>query len=154
MRTIIVESGMVNSRDATPEEVEQLEMAQNIQSGRPLLEVQSEKHASNCAALADYLAAHPITWTDGEKYGVTLDDQQLMLLNLSTYKMGLTSEIKWNSHTKKCRVFTEEEFGLLTAAIDAFVRPRVERCQDYKEQIFQAQTIQDVEAITFDFDDV
>ena len=121
---------------------------------RTLEDVQSAHQAANCDALAVYLASHPITWTDGEKYGVTLDDQQLMLLNLSTYKMGLTNELKWNSHTKKCRVFTEEEFGLLTAAIDAFVRPRVERCQDYKEQIFQAQTIQEVEAITFDFDDV
>lgn len=118
---------------------------------RTLEDVQSAHQAANCDALAVYLASHPITWTDGEKYGVTLDDQQLMLLNLSTYKMGLTSELKWNSHTKKCRVFTEEEFGLLTAAIDAFVRPRVERCQDYKEKIFRAQTIQEVEAITFDF---
>lgn len=121
---------------------------------RTLSDVQSAHQAANCDALAVYLATHPITWTDGEKYGVTLDDQQLMLLNLSTYKMGLASELKWNSHTKKCRVFTEEEFGLLTAAIDAFVRPRVERCQDYKEKIFRAQTIQEVEAITFDFDDV
>ena len=121
---------------------------------RTLEDVQSAHQAANCDALAVYLATHSITWTDGEKYGVTLDDQQLMLLNLSTYKMGLTNELKWNSHTKKCRVFTEEEFGLLTAAIDAFVRPRVERCQDYKEKIFQAQTIQAVEAITFDFDDV
>lgn len=126
----------------------------NLQDPRTLLDVQSTRHAANCAALADYLSAHPITWTDGEKYSVTLDDQQLMLLNLSTYKMGLTSELKWNSHTKKCRVFTEEEFGLLTAAIDAFVRPRVERCQDYKEQIFQAQTIQEVEAITFDYENI
>lgn len=121
---------------------------------RPLEEVQATHHDANCTALEDYLASHPITWTDGEKYGVTLDDQQLMLLNLSTYKMGLTSELKWNSHTKKCRVFTEDEFGMLTAAIDAFVRPRVERCQDYKEQIFQAQTIHEVEAITFDYANV
>lgn len=121
---------------------------------RTLEEVQAAHHAANCDALAVYLAAHPITWTDGEKYGVTLDDQQLMLLNLSTYKMGLTSELKWNSHTKKCRVFTEEEFGLLTAAIDAFVRPRLELCQEYKERIFAAKTIQEVEAITFDFENV
>ena len=119
-----------------------------------LEDVQSAHQAANCDALAGYLAAHPITWTDGEKYGVTLDDQQLMLLNLSTYKMGLTNELKWNSHTKKCRVFTEEEFGALTAAIDALVRPRLELCQEYKERIFAAQTIQEVEAITFDFDDV
>lgn len=121
---------------------------------RTLEDVQSAHQAANCDALAVYLATHPITWTDGEKYGVTLDDQQLMLLNLSTHKMGLTSELKWNSHTKKCRVFTEEEFVALTAAIDAFVRPRLELCQEYKERIFAAQTIQEVEAITFDFDDV
>lgn len=117
-------------------------------------DVKAAHQAANCDALAVYLAAHPITWTDGEMYGVTLADQQLMLLNLSTYKMGLASELKWNSHTKKCRVFTEEEFGALTAAIDAFVRPRLELCQEYKERIFAAETIQDVEAITFDFENV
>lgn len=153
MKILVCENGISYYRDATKEEIERFE-SEKVHDTRTLGEVQSTHHAANCAALADYLAAHPITWTDGEKYGVTLDDQQLMLLNLSTYKMGLTSELKWNSHTKKCRVFAEEEFGLLTAAIDAFVRPRVERCQDYKEQIFQAQTIQEVEAITFDFDDV
>ena len=127
---------------------------ESIPGGLTLDDWKKAAHAVNCKTLAVYLATHPLQWTDGELYSVTEDDQQLMLLNLSTYKMGLTSELKWNSHTKKCRVFTEEEFGLLTAAIDAFVRPRVERCQDYKEQIFQAQTIQEVEAITFDFDDV
>ena len=121
---------------------------------RTLEDVQSAHQAANCDALAVYLASHPITWTDGEKYGVTLADQQLMLLNLSTYKMGLTNELKWNSHTKKCRVFTEEEFGALTAAIDAFVRPRLELCQEYKERIFAAETIHDVEAITFDFENI
>lgn len=135
-------------REMTPEE------SAALQDPRTLEDVQSAHQAANCDALAVYLAAHPITWTDGEKYGVTLADQQLMLLNLSTYKMGLASELKWNSHTKKCRVFTEEEFGALTAAIDAFVRPRLELCQEYKERIFAAQTIQEVEAITFDFENV
>lgn len=121
---------------------------------RPLEEVQATHHDANCTALEDYLASHPITWTDGEKYGVTKDDQNLMMMNLFAYKLGTTQELEWNSHTKKCRVFTEEEFGALAAAIDAFVRPRVKRCQDYKERIFQAQTIQEVEAIIFDYDSV
>lgn len=121
---------------------------------RTLEDVQSAHQAANCDALAVYLAAHPITWTDGELYSVTEADQQRMLMYFSTYSMGLREKLEWNSHTKKCRAFTTEEFMQLCAAINSFVAPRVKKCQEYKERIFAAQTIQEVEAITFDFDDV
>lgn len=121
---------------------------------RPLEDVQSAHQAANCDALAVYLATHPLLWTDGELYSVTEADQQRMLMYFSTYSMGLRGKLEWNSHTKKCREFTTEEFVQLCAAINNFVAPRVKKCQEYKERIFAAQTIQEVEAITFDFDDV
>lgn len=135
-------------RPMTPDEIA------NIQDPRPLEDVQSAHQAANCDALAVYLAAHPITWTDGALYSVTEADQQRMLMYFSTYSMGLREKLEWNSHTKKCREFTTEEFMQLCAAINNFVAPRVKKCQEYKERIFAAQTIQEVEAITFDFDDV
>lgn len=121
---------------------------------RTLEDVQSAHQAANCDALAVYLATHPLLWTDGELYSVTEADQQRMLMYFSTYSMGLREKLEWNSHTKKCREFTTEEFIQLCAAINNFVAPRVKKCQEYKERIFAAQTIPDVEAITFDFDDV
>lgn len=121
---------------------------------RTLEDVQSAHQAANCDALAVYLAAHPLLWTDGELYSVTEADQQRMLMYFSTYSMGLREKLEWNSHTKKCREFTTEEFMQLCAAINNFVATRVKKCQEYKEQIFAAQTIQEVEAITFDFENV
>lgn len=135
-------------REMTPEE------SVALQDTRTLEDVQSAHQAANCDALAVYLAAHPLLWTDGELYSVTEADQQRMLMYFSTYSMGLREKLEWNSHTKKCREFTTEEFMQLCAAINNFVSPRVKKCQEYKERIFAAQTIQDVEAITFDFDDV
>lgn len=121
---------------------------------RTLEDVQSAHQAANCDALAVYLATHPLLWTDGELYSVTEADQQRMLMYFSTYSMGLREKLEWNSHTKKCREFTTEEFVQLCAAINNFVAPRVKKCQEYKERIFAAQTIQEVEEITFDFENV
>lgn len=121
---------------------------------RTLEDVQSAHQAANCDALAVYLAAHPLLWTDGELYSVTEDDQQRMSLYFNTFSMGIREKLEWNSHTKKCREFTVDEFKQLSKKIDDFVEPRVKKCQEYKERIFAAQTIQEVEAITFDFDDV
>lgn len=135
-------------RDMTAEEIV------STQDTRTLEDVQSAHQAANCDALAVYLATHPLLWTDGELYSVTEADQQRMLMYFSTYSMGLRGKLEWNSHTKKCREFTTEEFMQLCAAINNFVAPRVKKCQEYKERIFAAQTIQEVEAITFDFDDV
>lgn len=126
----------------------------SIDDTRTLEDVQSAHQAANCDALAVYLATHPLLWTDGELYSVTEDDQQRMSLYFNTFSMGIREKLEWNSHTKKCREFTTEEFMQLCTAINNFVAPRVKKCQDYKEQIFQAQTIQEVEAITFDYDNV
>lgn len=121
---------------------------------RTLEDVQSAHQAANCDALAVYLATHPLLWTDGELYSVTEADQQRMSLYFNTFSMGIRGKLEWNSHTKKCREFTTDEFMKLCKAINNIVAPRVKKCQDYKEQIFQAQTIQEVEAITFDYDNV
>lgn len=127
---------------------------ESIPGGLTLDDWKKAVHAVNCKTLEDYLASHPLLWTDGELYRVTEADQQRMLMYFSTYSMGLREKLEWNSHTKKCREFTTEEFMQLCAAINNFVAPRVKKCQEYKERIFAAQTIQEVEAITFDFDDV
>ena len=127
---------------------------ESIPGGLTLDDWKKAVHAVNCKTLEDYLAAHPLLWTDGELYSVTEDDQQRMSLYFNTFSMGIREKLEWNSHTKKCREFTTEEFMQLCAAINNFVAPRVKKCQEYKERIFAAQTTQEVEAITFDFDDV
>ena len=43
--------------------------------------LQAAKQAQNNAAFAAFLAAHPIPFTDGKLYGVTLSDQNEIALN-------------------------------------------------------------------------
>ena len=43
---------------------------EDIPDTRPLHEIKSERQAENKAALAAWLASHPLTWLDGKRYGV------------------------------------------------------------------------------------
>ena len=48
---------------------------EDIPDTRPLHEIKSERQAENKAALAAWLASHPLTWLDGKRYGVEEQDQ-------------------------------------------------------------------------------
>lgn len=59
------------------------------------------KQEQNKAALADWLAAHPLTWTDGNVYGVTEEDQNEMAINLAQYQLAVAAEqpavLEWHA---------------------------------------------------------
>lgn len=55
----------------------------------PLSLHKQEKQERNKAALASFLASHPLTWSDGKQYGVSLEDQQEMALNLIQYQAAV-----------------------------------------------------------------
>lgn len=122
--------------------------------GTTLEEAQATKQLLNNQALATYLEDHPLLWTDGELYSVTQEDQQLMLMYFSTYSIGLREKLEWNSHTKKCREFTVDEFKALSKAVNDFVEPLVKKCQEYKEEIYAAQSVEAVKAIVIDYSTV
>ena len=54
--------------------------------------LRAAKQDANKAALADWLAAHPLTWTDGNVYGVTEQDQNEMAINLAQYQLAVAAE--------------------------------------------------------------
>lgn len=116
-----------------------------------LATAQSVRQTENNSLLAGWLATHFVTWTDGEQYGVTLADQQLMSLYFSSYSMGLRDKLEWNSHTKKCREFTVDEFKQLSQKVNDYVEPLVKYCQEIKEKIYTCNTIEEVNAIVIDY---
>ena len=59
---------------------------EDIPDTRPLHEIKSERQAENKAALAAWLASHPLTWLDGKRYGVEEQDQNELALNLMQYR--------------------------------------------------------------------
>lgn len=121
-----------------------------------LTQAQERKQAENNAALAEYLASHPITWTDGKRYGVSQQDQQEIALNLSQYQLsataGLPARLEWHAVHEKCRKFTQEELTGLALAISEYVYPLVRKNQAYKTQIYGAGTPGELEAISLDYE--
>lgn len=124
-------------------------------SERLLDEVQTEKQSANKQALSDWLASHPLTWTDGKQYGVEQEDQEEMSLNLQQYQfklsIGQPAVLEWHSKEKACRTFELEEFsGLLNQVID-YVYPYRRYLEEVKEKIYAAKTVEEVDAIVIDY---
>lgn len=57
-------------------------------------------------ALSDYLATHPLLWTDGKYYSVTSEKQSLLTSNLALYQISATAgmpfKLTWNSTGDEC----------------------------------------------------
>jgi len=114
------------------------------------------KQAANKNALAAFLASHPMTYTDGKQYGVTMEDQSEISLNLTQYKLQVDAGIEnpvlqWHAVHEACADWAPEALTQLALAISAYVYPWFNKMQAYKGQIYACTTKEEVEAITFDY---
>lgn len=120
-----------------------------------LATVQQARQTENKAALAEWLATHPLLWTDGNLYGVTEKDQQEMALNLMQYQLavqaGQSKVLEWHTQKKSCRVFELEDFTALSLAIADYVYPYLRYQESVKEAIYQAQTAEEVANVKIDY---
>nr|WP_297177131.1 hypothetical protein [uncultured Agathobaculum sp.] len=116
------------------------------------------KQAQNKQALADWLAAHPLTWTDGNVYGVTEEDQNEMSLNLAQYQLAVAAEqpavLEWHAQKQQCHSFTIEEYTALSLAIAAYVYPYRRYQETVKEAIYAAESKDELDAIEIDYGSV
>ena len=139
-------------RDATPEEISAWE--QN-QPQTPLDDIKSQRQEENKAALASWLAAHPLTWADDQKYGVTEEDQNEMALNLQQYQVqkaaGRDAVLEWHTQKKECHTFTEQEYTALLLAIIDYVYPYRRYQESVKAAIYAATTAQEVQSVVIDY---
>lgn len=128
-----------------------------IQADRPdpLPAAKEARQAENKAALAQWLRDHPLTWTDGKQYGVEEQDQNEMALNLMQYQAaqqaGQTAPLEWHAQKEACREFTQEEYLGLSMAISAYVYPYRRYQESVKEDIYAAETLEEVAAVVIDY---
>lgn len=123
-----------------------------------LTEAKDAKQEENKAALAQWLADHPLTWTDGKQYGVEEQDQNEMALNLMQYQAAqLASQVaplEWHAQKEACREFTQEEYIGLSMAISNYVYPYRRYQESVKEAIYAAETMEELEAVVIDYSSV
>lgn len=139
--------------DGAPE----LRTEEEIQADRPdpLPQAKADRQAENKAALASWLANHPLTWVDGNTYGVTEEDQSEMALNLQQYQLqvaaGREAVLEWHTQKKQCHTFTVEQYSALLLSIIDYVYPYRRYQEAVKEAIYAAKTIEEVEAVVIDY---
>lgn len=124
-----------------------------------LLRVQNEKQTENKIAFAKYLDAHPLIWTDGKEYGITMEDQSEIQLNISQYQIQLNSGVEspvleWHARHEKCVAWTIEELSKLALAITSTVYPVFQKMNAYKQAIYDTKTLDDAKAIVIDYSDI
>lgn len=131
-----------------------------VEPAQPSLsEAQAQRIAESKTKLADYLASHPLTWTDGKQYSVTEDKQALLTGNLAAYQLAVTlgqtnPELTWNATGAICEVWTFENLAALAIAIKAYVKPLVAYQQKAEVAIIGCATVEEVEAVPLDYGSV
>ena len=117
--------------------------------------LRAAKQDANKAALADWLAAHPLTWTDGKVYGVTEQDQTEMAINLAQYQLaaaaGQPAALEWHAQKQQCHTFTIDEYTALSLAIAAYVYPYRRYQEQVKAAIYAAESGAEIGAIEIDY---
>lgn len=112
----------------------------------------NKKQETNKILLSEYLAAHPLTWTDGKTYGVTMEDQSEINLNLTQYQIQVAAGIEnpileWHAIHEQCRSWTYEELSALALNIAGYIYPYFRLMQTYKVAIFAATNMDELNAI-------
>ena len=106
--------------------------------------------------LSEYLASHPIQWTDGKYYSVTSEKQALLTSNLALYQIstaaGQPFKLTWNSTGDECTEWTYENLAALALAIGTYVKPFVSHQQELEICIKACTTIEEVDAIAITYE--
>lgn len=123
-----------------------------------LAEAAKVKISESKTTLAEYLASHPLQWTDGKYYSVTSEKQALLTSNLSLYQLAASSEqsfkLTWNSTGDECVEWTYEELAALALAIGSYVKPFVSRQQELELAIKACATMEELAAIEINYDPI
>ena len=115
-----------------------------------------QKISESKTALSEYLASHPLQWTDGKYYSVTSEKQALLTSNLSLYQLAVSAgqpfKLTWNSTGDECVEWTYEELAALALAIGTYVKLFVSRQQELELAIKACTTIKELDAIEINYD--
>ena len=123
-----------------------------------LTEAAKVKVTESKTTLAEYLASHPLQWTDGKYYSVTSEKQALLTSNLSLYQLAVSNgqpfTLKWNTTGDECTVWKYDDLAALALAIGTYVQPFVSRQQELELDIKACTTMEELDAVEINYDPV
>lgn len=119
-------------------------------------EAKELKQEKNKTLFAEYLASHPLTWNDGKEYGVTMEDQSEISLNLSQYQIAVQTGIEsptleWHARHEECKPWTLENLVALSMSISAAVYPMYRKMQQYKISIYGATSLEELDKVELSY---
>lgn len=109
--------------------------------------------------LAKYLEENPllsvVKHEEGRYYNVTMEKQNLLLSNISTYQMssqlGIPCPLTWNDTGEECELWTIEQLIQLSMEIRNYVAPLVSLQQYMEINIKKCETNEELININVDF---
>ena len=109
--------------------------------------------------LSKYLEEHPLLSTvkheEGRYYNVTMEKQNLLLSNISTYQMssqlGIPCPLTWNDTGEECELWTIEQLIQLSMEIRNYVSPLVSLQQYMEVNIKKCETNEELINVNVDF---
>lgn len=109
--------------------------------------------------LAKYLEENPLLSTvkyeEGRYYNVTMEKQNLLLSNISTYQMstqlGISCPLTWNDTGEECELWTIEQLIQLSMEIRSYVAPLVSLQQYMEVNINKCETNEELINVNVDF---
>ena len=111
--------------------------------------------------LANYLENNPLfsrcKYEDGRYYNVTLEKQNLLLANISTYQMslqaGIPCPLTWNDTGNECEIWTFEELFRLSLEIREYVHPLTSMQQHMESNIKSCVTKKELDNVNIEFNE-
>lgn len=123
-----------------------------------LEEAQVMKQEQNKTLFAEYLAAHPLIWVDGKEYGITMEDQSEISLNINQYQIAVQAGVEsptleWHARHEECSPWTLDNLAALSLAISEEVYPKYRLMQKYKLAIYGATSIEELNAVELKYEE-
>ena len=109
-----------------------------------------EKIEESKQLLKKWLEDNPLeSSVTGKKafYTVTEEKQVLLTQNLMLAQLTQASTTTWNCQGNICEEWSVEDLSKLAAEIEAYVRPKIKKQQEYEVQINECTTVEEVEKI-------
>ncbi len=125
-----------------------------LKEDRNLPIIKSQLIVDSKKQLEQFLAEHPLIWTDKKPYSVTQEKQSLLTEQLALYAMDSNIPLYWNASGEPCKIWPIASLASLAKAIAEYVRPYVQYQQHKESEINSAETADEARNIVIDYNEV